>query len=260
MPQPSLPTVRQYYWRLSGRFLQDLLRLGREQVIGLLLAVMILFFQIHYRVIPHALDWQAVKSVGWPYAIVAAVLSVLAMVRAPVGMDTDLRAEVESLKKQIVELTEAQRIIYDFRLHLAIPVQYVRMPVRFNLSNENEVEVPAMSITIWNKGKQHFQVAACHLTRLSPNKSKKVIKADLTVQPTRPEELSVTRPLLELLSGGGLAAIHWEELFGYHVVEIMIECRTEREQQSAKGNPKCFDVEVKKTGRMALNLDILPHA
>src|SRR5438046_6525416 len=83
------------------------------------LAVRILFFQIHYRVNPHALDWQAVKSVGWPYAIVAAVLSVLAMVRAPVGMDTDLRAEVESLKKQIVELTEAQRIIYDFRLHLA---------------------------------------------------------------------------------------------------------------------------------------------
>ena len=116
-----------------------------------------------------------------------------------------------------------------------------------------------MSITIWNKGEQHFQVAACHLAKLSPDHSRKTIKTDLTVQPARPEELNVTRPILELLSSLS-TNIHWEQIFGRYLIEIMVECRAEQNQQSVRSDPKPFDVEVRKTGRLAVDIDILPHA
>jgi len=105
------------YWRRFWiRFRRDLASATSEQVIGLLLAVGILFYQIKYGVIHsgevHASYW----AIFWPYVFLVGVLFLWHLARTPylLHLEDEKRAEgleLESLKlkKEIALQEDAKR-------------------------------------------------------------------------------------------------------------------------------------------------------
>jgi len=90
-------TYREYYSRWIRAFRLDLLRLGKKEMIGAVLAVLILAFQWYYGFIPQDHGWQAVKSLGWPYLLLLIGLLVVSAIRAPVCVDRDRAKTISQL-------------------------------------------------------------------------------------------------------------------------------------------------------------------
>src|SRR5208337_1076134 len=90
-------TYREYYRRWIRAFRTDLFRLGKEQVIGAIVVILVLFFQWYYGLVPQNHGWQAIKSVGWPYLIILIVFLILSAVRAPVTLDRERRASANNM-------------------------------------------------------------------------------------------------------------------------------------------------------------------
>jgi hypothetical protein len=87
----QLPKVewQAYYKRLWRQLLSDLFRQGGGQVIGVLLALVILVFQLHYGLIPQGTLWFQICSVGWPYLGLMVLLCLWCMGKAPVALDNE---------------------------------------------------------------------------------------------------------------------------------------------------------------------------
>ncbi len=81
-------------------------RVGKGQVIGAVLAVLILLFQWRYGLIPPHRGWQAVKSLGWPYLILLAVLMLVSACRAPAILDKESQVAQEQLREAAGRLQE----------------------------------------------------------------------------------------------------------------------------------------------------------
>jgi hypothetical protein len=77
---------------------RDLLRWGAQQVIGAVLAILIVALQIYYGLIPSSLSVAAIKSLAWPYLFVIAVLILIAMAKAPVQLDELRRSDIASMQ------------------------------------------------------------------------------------------------------------------------------------------------------------------
>ena len=103
-PWEPLPNFTSYYLLLSKEVLREFVRLGWSQVIAILLAVLILIFQIQFGLVPHELEWATVQSVLWPYLLVLSAFVILALIRAPVKIDNARIQDHKTLK----ELAESQ--------------------------------------------------------------------------------------------------------------------------------------------------------
>lgn len=104
---PLLPEFRSYYRRLWHQVRIDLLRWGRQELIGVLVAVAILFFQIHYGLIPSSLTFAAVKSVGWPYLLLILIILLTAGLKAPVDLDNQRAEEIREQSLAAKRLQDA---------------------------------------------------------------------------------------------------------------------------------------------------------
>ena len=134
-------TYRGYYRRWVRAFRLDLFRVGKEKMIGALLAVLIFAFQWHYGFIPQNHAWQAIKSLGWPYLILFLALMLLSAIRAPVTLDrerstsannmtaendrlqgtiSEERENVERLSAEVADLKKPKRSALEEREFLSI--------------------------------------------------------------------------------------------------------------------------------------------
>jgi hypothetical protein len=99
-------SFKDYYRRFIKQFTKDLLRLGREQVIGALLAVAIFVLQFYFGLIPASQTRQAWESILWPYALLIVALCFLSAIRAPVEVDRDRHKEIENQAEEIGKLNK----------------------------------------------------------------------------------------------------------------------------------------------------------
>jgi hypothetical protein len=77
-----------YYCRAVRQACRNLIRMGKPQVIGALLAFGIFICQLILRVIPNELAWSSFKSVAWPYCILIIALIAIAVIQAPAQLDS----------------------------------------------------------------------------------------------------------------------------------------------------------------------------
>jgi hypothetical protein len=118
------------YWILFWkRFGMSLKKATGEQVIGALLAIATVFFQIRFGLVTNAQVHGAYWSLAWPYLILAAALFLRHLVKTPVEMDTD-RAKAlkegekreEALKSKIEEMEQRY---FSERPELGVSIQSV---------------------------------------------------------------------------------------------------------------------------------------
>lgn len=94
----TLTTYVRYYRRWISWFIKDVTRLGMSQMVGLLIAVAILFLQIHWGVISPNLSGHALESVLLPYIVVLGVFLFWASLRAPVALDRERAMDITALE------------------------------------------------------------------------------------------------------------------------------------------------------------------
>jgi len=97
-------TFKDYYRRFRKQFAKDLLRFGREQVIGALLAVAILALQLYFGLIPAFQTRKSWVSILLPYFLLIVGLCVLSALRAPVAVDRDRHKQIREQADEIVKL------------------------------------------------------------------------------------------------------------------------------------------------------------
>lgn len=95
-----------YYRSFFSVALKGAFRVGKVHMVGVLLAVVILLFQIHYRVIPSTLTVQALLSLLWPYGLLAVAILLVSVIRAPVLLDMERQAQMGRLAEENEKLRD----------------------------------------------------------------------------------------------------------------------------------------------------------
>jgi hypothetical protein len=102
-----------YHKKFVSYWTHEMWRFGREQVIGIILAVLILAFQMWKGLIPaRDASMIAKATVLWPYLVLVGVYFVFHLVRTPWKLDQKLIAQLEyqasekEIKSQIGLLTQ----------------------------------------------------------------------------------------------------------------------------------------------------------
>jgi hypothetical protein len=116
----EIVSFRNYYRRFRKQFTKDLLRLGSEQVIGVLLAIAILALQLYFRLIPASQTRQTWVSILLPYFVLVVVLCLLSLLRAPVAVDRERYSEVKGQAEQIEKL-KREKLEFEELLHPKVP-------------------------------------------------------------------------------------------------------------------------------------------
>ena len=107
------------YWKRYFKvFWAGLMKSTGEQVIGALITLAIVIYQIHYGIITDAQTKGAYWSIAWPYLIMVGGLLLWHLVKTPVEIDSSLNAKLtqsksneESLKGQLKEIEDAKPCI-----------------------------------------------------------------------------------------------------------------------------------------------------
>jgi len=255
-------TYRDYYRRWFKAFRIDLIRLGMEQVIGALLAILILAFQWYYGLIPQTHGWAEFKSIVWPYVVLLVVLTVISVIRAPVHLDRKRSAELENmdserenlesqLKRKEDEEEQRSKLDFDFRLSTRQPfVPGIRMQIT---PTQNEfVQMPTMAITVWNMGRDYIQISMCKLSSDDPYREI-TIKSDQHIPPKPGEEiLLVTEQLAEIL----FPSRNLQQIRENQNAHIDVQCRSYSGDHLTKN--KSYRIEARKLGGMSLEMKIFP--
>jgi hypothetical protein len=102
-----------YYRKCLSHWGKELWSFGGEQLVGLILAVLILFFQIRMGLIPTKdIRTSALANVLWPYLALVGIYLAVHLVRTPWKLDQELSKQLEhqatrrEIKKQIEILTQ----------------------------------------------------------------------------------------------------------------------------------------------------------
>ena len=98
-----------YYHRFFVQVWRQLLDFGKEQLVGLILALLILISQIHYGVITKDALHSNELSIFWPYILVFAGYFTIQIMRAPVVLDSKHSQEIANKTREIAELANENR-------------------------------------------------------------------------------------------------------------------------------------------------------
>lgn len=110
MADPPAVTFYGYYRRWIRCLLRDISRFGPPHVIGLLLALAILFLQIHWGLISPSLSGHALESVLFPYILVLFALFLISAARAPLALERQRVSELR-IKQDTIEETSRENAL-----------------------------------------------------------------------------------------------------------------------------------------------------
>jgi hypothetical protein len=85
---------RDYYRPFFTQVCKQLLDFGREQIVGLVLAILILFAQLHYGLVRKDVLGSNAMAIIWPYLAVVGAYLVIQIARAPVVIDGERAQEI----------------------------------------------------------------------------------------------------------------------------------------------------------------------
>lgn len=153
MPEPPLRVnYGAYYLRFFRQSLQDLFKLGSGQVIGALLTIGILAFQLYYGLIPRSLTMKAVASIGWPYLLVVGTLCVLSALRAPAQLDAECLTKISKLTD---ELAHPDQMLAEHLRGLLADIsenakKILRFALLYDIVERGQIKVKGLSLDeIW---------------------------------------------------------------------------------------------------------------
>jgi hypothetical protein len=93
-----------YYKRFFGYWGKEICNFGSEQIVGILLSILILLFQIKEGLIPSKdAKIAAFATVLWPYVVLVGIYVVIHWVRTPWKLHELLSSECEVLQRQLSE-------------------------------------------------------------------------------------------------------------------------------------------------------------
>jgi hypothetical protein len=93
-----------YAWRWIKQIGLQLWSFGRDQIVGLILAVLILLFQLHYRLIQAADAKKAeLGTILYPYLALLGLYLLYEAIRAPFALDRERAGEIEALRKSTAQ-------------------------------------------------------------------------------------------------------------------------------------------------------------
>jgi hypothetical protein len=108
-----------YYKRLWGAFWRDFKKSTGEQMLGALLAVCILTFQIRYQIIRPGEIRANLGAIAWPYAILVGALLVWHLVKAPHVL---YREHLEARTRAERWITDLEQKLFDEQPRFSIKV------------------------------------------------------------------------------------------------------------------------------------------
>jgi len=118
-----------FYLRWARRWGTDLLKAWIEQLIGVLVAAGILFWQTRYGIIRSGEVKANIWAIAWPYICLFSVFLIYHFLRAPKMLDQDRQAAIYSLETRVNELTTELRA-KDEEAHIGIEVRDCRINAR----------------------------------------------------------------------------------------------------------------------------------
>ena len=89
-----------FYLRLIAQIYKQVRDFGLEQIVGLILAILILLAQLHYGLITGNSLHRNELAIFWPYIAVLGLYLVLQAVRAPVALDRERAAQIDVLTNE----------------------------------------------------------------------------------------------------------------------------------------------------------------
>ena|ERR1035438_849800 len=109
------------YWkRFFGVFWAGLRKSTGEQVIGALLAIAVVIYQIHYGIITEAQVRGAYWSIAWPYVILVGGFVLWHFVKTPVEVDAAIAAKLIASKYREESLAAKLKEIEGARPHIVV--------------------------------------------------------------------------------------------------------------------------------------------
>jgi hypothetical protein len=176
------------------------------------------------------------------------------LIRVPSIMHHEQSTIIAAQANKIERLEKIPQLEFSFRLY-SRPGPHISMKMNYAYGGM-DVSVPFVGIAVSNKSGQHIEVVACELAKV--RKSNQVmIETDQLIGPMDSEEVDVTRRFIELVAE--LREPNWDKIFGTYQIEVAVKCRAGKAEKPVKGEPRIFDVEISRTGRLALEITISPH-
>jgi hypothetical protein len=174
--------------------------------------------------------------------------------RETADRDAEIRQLKQSLATTKVYEKKDDQLKFDFRLYTK-PGDWTSMEMVF-ASASNVVAVPFIGIVVSNKAERHIEVVKYHLSKVNESSSYSY-PTDVVIGPMHDADVDATKPVIQLLAG--LRKPDWEKIFGLYQVEVAVECRGEPTERPLRSASKMFDLQIARTGRMALDVTISPH-
>jgi hypothetical protein len=140
------------YWRVFGTGLR---KSTGEQVIGALLAVVIVICQIHYGLITEVQVNGAYWSIAWPYAILVGGLLLWHLVKTPAEIDAAITSELVSSKSREESLATKLREIEDARPRITLRNPYTEK-VGVNQNGTFAFAANVLRVKLENTSQNHY--------------------------------------------------------------------------------------------------------
>lgn len=100
-----LPSFKCYYGRFLAHWARELRSFGGEQIVGIILAVLILIFQIRGGLIPsNDVKVTAYATILWPYLALIGIYLIIHWIRTPWKLDQDLSEKCDELEHRVRHL------------------------------------------------------------------------------------------------------------------------------------------------------------
>lgn len=169
--------------------------------------------------------------------------------------------EKERLKETLTELSEERRtgeghqLEFDFRLY-SKPGPHIFMQMASAYVGDYNISVPFIGVSVSNEFKRHIEVVACHLAKTDQS-NQTTVQTGQIIEPMRSGDVDVTRRLIELVAES--CTPNWDRIFGSYGVEVAVEWRSEKGERPVKSDVKMFDLEISRTGGLALGITVSPH-
>jgi hypothetical protein len=116
-------TFENYYWRLLRQIVIQIISFGKDQIVGLILAVLILLYQLKEGLVKRTeLHANELATLAYPYLTLLALYVGYEIVRAPFVLDREQGERISDLADELVQrATEAEKTQTSLSAQIGLP-------------------------------------------------------------------------------------------------------------------------------------------
>jgi hypothetical protein len=147
--------------RFLAQICRDVFRLGGAQVVGAVITIAILVFQLHYGIIPPSATMASLKSIALPYAVLVLLLVLLSTLTAGVKLDNERIQQLSAFKqaRQAAE-AELERLHSESVGPIVSPIERIRREsVKHQIDEYSEDEKSVLRYLLQNGQMEPIRLA-----------------------------------------------------------------------------------------------------